>query len=141
MEVKPLSWPEWYVKPSWLGRVMMGMPFVGPDRRAYRLFRQEVQSRPKVCVEYWPKDDVLMRTRVAIDEILVREMRWPVALFLPEDPCDILFFDPLPLMDSARTFLAVGKQLGCDLSQVDLTKCNYLGLVRMLAGIVAGHCP
>jgi hypothetical protein len=47
MKVEPLKWPPSMKLPTDLQRVLMGFPFLGPDKRAYRAFRRQVASRPE----------------------------------------------------------------------------------------------
>jgi hypothetical protein len=42
-----------------------------------------------------------------ICKILEEKMRWPPNRILPEDPLDILLFDPLPYLDAAQALMAI----------------------------------
>ena len=94
VSAKPLRWPDRLARPNAFSRLLWGVPFLGPDARAYSSFRKQVGSRSPSCLSEWRNDTRLLEIRDEIAKILVREMEWPSPFFLPEDPCSILFFDP-----------------------------------------------
>lgn len=112
---------------------MMGMPWVGLDRRLYADFRKTVAARSDRAFSFWPKEDESVTVRQSVLAIIQREMHWPSARFLPDDPCSILFFDPSPNMDSARAVLEIERILG---KQPALERLSELTIGQLVAEIV-----
>jgi len=95
MAVTPLSWPETVQHPTPMQRFLTGLPFLGPDKCAYRHFRREVAARePEDCRSLWTKYMPIISVRDKVLEVLEDTMRWRSRNFIPADPIDILLFHP-----------------------------------------------
>jgi len=128
----PFSWPESMKKPTASQKVFMGMPIIGIDRRTYSEFRKQQKQRDQECLEVWPADTKLCSTREAISGILMEEMNWPNALFHPHDPCGVLFFDPLPCLDSSRALMKIEDHFDVSLEDVDIEKLTFQEVVGVI---------
>jgi len=109
--VQPLSWPESIRHPTALHKFLMGFPLLGPDKLAYRRFREEVATRPDDCLALWKEDERTLNVRDRVFDILEKDMRWKSRKFIPADTCDILFFDPGILYkgeDAGLAFMRIG---------------------------------
>ena len=112
MAVKPLSWPDSIRRPSGLQKFLTGMPLIGPDRVAYRALRREVADRPEDCLALWKQDEQTISTRDAMIDILQKAVSWKSRKFIPDDPCEILFWDPFDGMDLLDAVYRMEKRFG-----------------------------
>jgi hypothetical protein len=67
-----LAWPDWFLSPGILGRFLIDLPFVGVAARLRRHVSRTLSNRPATCLDLF----------------------WPNQLYIPHDPCGLLFFDP-----------------------------------------------
>lgn len=82
--VLPLSWPE--PGPPWKLHLIS---------RAFTGIRNQLLQRDAACLhlrEAIPRID--MKLVRDVSEIIREYMFWPIELFIPDDPCEILFHDP-----------------------------------------------
>ena len=137
MAIEPLSLPESVRHPTRLGKFLMGFPFLGPDRLAWRRFRREVGRRADDCMTLWKNDEQTRRVRDEITRILGRALHWGRASrkFIPEDPCEILFFVPWDWdgMDHAEVLLNMEDEYGVELHGDTLSGMTLGEFVEMIA--------
>ena len=137
--VDALAWPPSMRSPTDLQKVLMGFPFFGPDHRAYREFRRQVAARPDTCLSLWKQEADVLQARDRLFNILLDEMEWGIARFVPTDPCDILLFDPSLDLKSVSAINRIEELLGREI-EVDL-------LIKMTLGdlvddvVTAGRLP
>jgi hypothetical protein len=129
MPVDALRWPRSMSSPTDLQKVLMGFPFFGPDRRAYREFRRQVAARPETCLDLWKQDEATRQARDRLFKLLREEMDWEVPRFVPEDPCQILFFDPSMNLRSGCAMLRIEELLGREIDMDRLIKMTLGDLV------------
>lgn len=68
------------------------------------------------------------RDRIA--KILQQEMEWPNENFLPDDPCDIIFFDPTMDLKAGTAIMGIEDFIGHELNGDSLKKMTFLELVK-----------
>lgn len=133
MGVDPLVWPRSMRSPTDLQKLLMGFPFFGPDRRVYRDFRRQVAARPETCRDLWKRDEATRQARDRLFAILRDEMGWKATRFVPEDPCDIVFFDPSMDLKDVCAFLRIDERFGRTPDASRLMRMNAGELVDELA--------
>jgi hypothetical protein len=131
--MKPLCWPPEWASPSSFQKMMMGMPLFGFDRRLYVQFRRQVAERRRDAIAPWQQGSESLALRESVAAIIQREMRWPNSLFIDEDPCSILFFDPLHHMDSTRAILYIEKAHGRNSILEKISQITFGMLVAALS--------
>lgn len=102
--VLPLSWPE--PGPFWK------LHLISP---AFTGIRDQLLQRDAACLQMWeavPRID--MKLVRDVSGIIREYMFWPNDLFIPDDPCEILFHDPT----------------------VDLRNVEAMGVIEDRAGVV-----
>jgi len=127
----PLQWPEGLRQPKKIVRVFYGMPLIGPDIRAYRRFRRQVAHRSPECLREWDDQNVGQACRNAIFDVLVEDMEWPKPLFLPSDPCSILFYDPTIDVKLGVALSKVESMVGRTINSAELGQMLLGDLVKM----------
>lgn len=90
MAVEALSWPFEWGKLSRLDRFLLGVPFIGAQAKAKRPLNARLARRTPACLELW---GARRADAEKFSRVLARELAWPNALFIPEDPFDILCWD------------------------------------------------
>jgi len=128
----PFAWPEYCKNPSDFAKAMVGMPFICIYKRAYRQFRKEQKERGDIDPAIWASDELECWIRGIVDDILVNEMEWVNTRFLPDDPCDILFFDPTMDLLAAGALMAIQSRFRIDISITDLSRLTYIQLVEFI---------
>lgn len=129
-ELPPMCWPENCKSP--LGRVLNGIPFIGPDRRAFKMFRKLIRLRPENCTNYWPNDPTISEIRDRLIEIIASDMDWRCNKFLPGDPCDILFQEEPLEFASGVCICRIEDEFSLTLPIEDLDKWTLLQLVTYI---------
>jgi len=133
--ILPLAWPEELRHPSTIQRFLMGVPFLGPDRCAYRTLRKQVASRPQECLTLWPQDEQAVLVRDKILDLLEMNMKWGSRKFIPDDPCDILFFRPTVLCQGEEAMFAfweIGEWFGSEKVSGLLPEFRHMSLGDMV---------
>ncbi len=59
------------------------------------------------CLEVWGRDPERLRVRDTVSGIIQEYLFWPNRVYLPEDPCEILFFDPTVDLRNAEAWLVL----------------------------------
>lgn len=115
---KPLSWcVDWkHLKP--MEQMMMWFPVIGTQRRIYvDLIRQLSirDSEDQAAWESYPQETRDLAGKVS--RILIEQFGWPEnAIFLPDDPADIVFWDRTGDLAGVEAIMAVEKAVGKKMS-------------------------
>jgi len=91
MSVAALSWPFDWGRLSKLDRFLLGMPLIGAQAKAKRHIDAQLRGRTPECLRLWSPERVDLARRLS--DILAFQFRWPNALFIPDDPLQILCWD------------------------------------------------
>jgi hypothetical protein len=85
----PLALPRWYkrVEHGFLSDV----PIIGAHARLHREVCAQLRHRRPRCLVEW-RDPIRLAALVSVAPIVKEYGRWPNTLFLPNDPCDLLFW-------------------------------------------------
>ena len=113
---RPLRWPIEMLRPTENQRFLMGIPFVGIDKRARRQLVRQLKDRGPECMRLWPDDPKVRRALQIISPVIKFEFDWPNTYFVPDDLCSILFWaEPL------RGWELLHERLGQATLQLDKT--------------------
>ncbi len=110
-ETQRLSWPPGFADRSQVKRFFQDMPIIGINKRAHRHICAQLDSRCAACLRAWGDDPEVLRLLLVVAPLVREYMRWPSAHFMPDDPCDILFFDPTMELRSAEAMMSIGDAL------------------------------
>jgi hypothetical protein len=89
-----LAWPDWFLSPGILGRFLIDLPFVGVAARLRRHVSRTLSNRPATCLDLWGRDPYRLSVRDTVSSLIQEYFFWPNQLYIPHDPCGLLFFDP-----------------------------------------------
>jgi len=92
--IPPLIWPQAMRMPTDLQKMLMGIPFLGVDWRAYRAFRKQVKMRSENTLFLWENVQVDPALRDQVLVIIQKNMRWKSRGFIPEDSLEALLLPP-----------------------------------------------
>jgi len=90
--VKLLTWCVDWQNLTSKEKFLMGMPFIGPDSKAYKDIRYQLSKRSDTDLQEWdiyPKEISKLAKRII--ELYKKKGVWPNPIFLPQDPADIAF--------------------------------------------------
>lgn len=93
-QCRPLNWPDIWINQSLWGELSVGLPLVGLDKRVLRILHRQLSIRPSEALALWKNDPALMECRDRVSSLLQEYFYWPNNHFIPDDPCEILFWDP-----------------------------------------------
>jgi hypothetical protein len=110
--MKPLCWPPEWSAPSPMQKFLIGVPFIGLDKRLFSQFRRQLSHRDKSVLSQWESDQQIISVRDSVSQIIAKILHWPNSYFIPDDLCSILFFDPTPNLDSARAIMDIENKYG-----------------------------
>ncbi len=91
---KPLRWPDIFLKRTPLGSFFADVPGIGLYARTYRHVCRQLRERSASVLKAWGDDPVIHRCLSCVSPVVMKYFRWPNAIFMPDDPCAILFWDP-----------------------------------------------
>jgi len=107
----------------------MGMPLIGPDRQAYKLFRKQISERPSSYIDAWSDNAYIIPLRNELAACIVKPMDWPCDKFLPNDPCDIIFFDDYLEFSSGCCLVDIEKKYKLCIPVGELSKWTFLEFI------------
>jgi len=110
--VTPLCWPAAWLAPTPTQKFFMKFPIIGLDRRLFRSFRRQLAMRSREALTLWGDDPGIIAIRDQISAIIARDFYWPNRNFIPDDPCSVVMFNPLPLADTPRVIKYIESQVG-----------------------------
>ena len=114
----PLKWGvDWNNLPP-MQRFFMWMPLVGPQRRIYRDLIGQLDARPE-NVDAWEELEPEVRDAARrITRILKDHLGWPEsAVFFPQDPADIPFWDRTGDLADTEAIMAIEKDFKVEMPE------------------------
>ena len=91
---KPLTWPEKSASRGPVRRFFEGFPWVTQVARTRRDLRRQLNRRsPSEVLEAWGEDPDTIKCLAYVASVIDKWMEWGSILFIPSDPCEILFWD------------------------------------------------
>lgn len=136
-EPVPFTWPHDCESLWW--RVLNGIPFLGPDIRALKKFRQQILTRDETYLNSWSSDLGVLEIRDKLIEMIVGDMEWPCGRFLPLDPCDIIFFETGLDFSSGICISRIEKHFSVEIPISELKNWTFLQLVLFIKDQGAGQ--
>lgn len=109
--IPPLRWPEWYLNASQTQRFLADVPFVGLYARVRRYVWKELAKRSYRSIEQWGGSIRRHRCVCVVSPIVMEHLRWPNSFFVPNDLCELLFWDPGPDLLSVEALCCIEKSL------------------------------
>lgn len=91
--VKPLAWPPNWRETIKRKRILLGIPVVGPQEKAFAHISKQLSERDPKCLVAWGSDCRRQQLAMSCSKILKSEFGWPNAHFLPTDPFEIICWD------------------------------------------------
>lgn len=89
-------------------RFFLGAPFVGTERRIHKFICDQLRSRDETCLDGWGSEGDRREFALRCCALIRRALEWPNALFIPEDPVEILAWDRRSVViDEFRTAVLV----------------------------------
>lgn len=137
MKTKPLYWPIDWTELSLWDRLFMWNPIFGKARRIHQDLVQQLNARSKSDLCEWDKySKEIQNIASGVSSILEDMLGWPTeAIFLPEDPADIPFWDSTGDLDSVEAVIDVEKYLKIQMPDdfwEDLSGQTYAQLLQKL---------
>lgn len=108
--MRPLNFPKYWLEPTSIQRILRGLPLIGVDRRAYRSICAQLLSRSPSVWCLWPEDLVITAKEIA--GVVEEYFRWPNPYYIPDDPCEVLFWDPTMEMRFEEASLVLSDKFG-----------------------------
>lgn len=128
IEVEPLKWPEYWVHPTRVQRLLIGVPIIGIDKRARTDIRKQLSTRSAQVFQAWPSP--VSPVYQQLSDVLMRELDWPNPFFIPADPCEILFWDPSFEMRCETVMHWIETQFGSAAFPDNYLQLSYGNLVQ-----------
>ncbi len=98
-ELDPLRWPVYWSHPSIASTFFRDLPVIGINARAKKELNAVLACRtPDAHRAAWLHYAVEYDAIISISTIIKQWLNWYNALFIPEDPCQIIFWDPSKAM-------------------------------------------
>lgn len=109
--IAPLQWPAWYLNANQSQRFLADIPFVGLYARVRRYVRREIANRSYRTMELWGTDIRRNRCVCIVSSIVMECLNWPNSFFVPDDLCELLFWDRSPELLSVEALCRIEKML------------------------------
>jgi len=119
--------------------MFMDFPHFGIYAKARGDINNQLSQRSINCFRMWGSSIERFYILCFMAPIMMEYFAWINCFFIPEDPCDVLFFDPSTemLKEEAISKIIAGLKLSDDIPLVDLHKITYGDLVdRLSANLV-----
>jgi hypothetical protein len=97
---KPLEFPNEWLKQSQWGKISIGLPIIGLDRIVWKKLQKELLKRDVSALRVWPRNDRMLKIRDIVCGLVEEYFCWQNSYFLPDDPCEIVFFRPYSVSDN-----------------------------------------
>ena len=94
MGIAPLQWPEFYHRATKVQRFLADMPIVGMYFRIRKVFRRELKNRTYNALDSWENNPGKLKCISIVSPLIKDYFHWPNCYFIPDDPCEILFWRP-----------------------------------------------
>jgi hypothetical protein len=103
------------------------MPVLGVNARAKRILASILAGRTREeHMRVWSQQGVPYDRLQVVSSIIQQWLHWPNDLFIPEDPCAIVFWHPGFSLDSVGLMLELVEKHDVPLTLVDdLSNLNY----------------
>ena len=92
--IPALTIPEWWYKQNSFQKMLIGFPFIGPERRLKQDLASQLELRLDSAVDRWiefsPVEQAVAKT---ISNIIKNEFSWPINYFIPEDLFGVMLLD------------------------------------------------
>jgi len=100
----------------------MGMPFIGPDTKAYKDIINQLKERSEIDLKEWDNyPEEISKLAKRIIELYKKKNLWPNPIFLPQDPADIAFCLRFDLTDKydllPESMGVVEKNIGVEMEE------------------------
>ena len=92
----PLRWPPYFNPEPGTIACLEALPLIGSAWRTKRFLIAQVSARPWSCLNLWGSDPSVLRTLYVASCCVYTNYAWPSTCFIPDDPCDIIMWDPGP---------------------------------------------
>lgn len=89
---EPLQWPRAWLRPGPLDRLLKHVPLWGLAARTRCELRRQMAARPIESLDVWAPDGRLPYCFVYVSSVIQSYMFWRDIRFVPDDPCEILFW-------------------------------------------------
>lgn len=73
--------------------LLLGIPVIGPQAGAYRDICAQLALRTPECWSLWGTDEARVKAAQFVAKTLGEAVEWPNPVFIPDDPCELLFWD------------------------------------------------
>lgn len=119
---KPLTWCVDWQNLTSKEKFLMGMPFIGPDIKAYKDIKRQLEERSEENLKEWDKyPEEISKLAKQIIDLYKKKNLWPNPLFLPQDPADIAFCLRFDLTDKydllPESMRIVEKDIGIEMDE------------------------
>jgi len=133
----PLQWSVDWNNLSPTDKFMMGFPLIGSQRRIFADILRQLKARPAQEFQAWDELGVEIRDAAArVTKISIEILGWPkTAVFLPEDPADILFCDRSDGLAVVEAIMAVEQYFAVEVPEslcINFSKITFGELIAKL---------
>ena len=108
---QPLEWPPCRRSPSLLQRLCRWW-CLGSDYATWRELRRQLGRRGPESRKCWGRDSLRIRTVADVSTIVADSLEWPNTYFVPNDPCQLIFFDPTPDLLCEEALMRISLEYG-----------------------------
>jgi len=136
--IPPLAWPTKADDLGQLTRLFRDLPMVGADSRAHRAIAKQLRARHIQCLDNWGAQVAIYQVLCVVSPVVKEYGEWPNTLFLPDDPCDILFWDPSMELKTVEAMNVLERDLSIPADIFDdLIQIKYGELISRITHHVA----
>lgn len=110
MKKEALCWPNSFKRATAFQQFFRDVPIIGLDARAHAFICRQLIGRSPDCSRVWDSDARSAKCLKELLRIISDVYCWPNDLFLPEDPCEIVFWCPRNDLKTAEAMMRISEK-------------------------------
>jgi len=139
-KVEPLARSKRWKEPTALDNFLMGMPVIGLQASERKSIIAQLKRRDASCITFWSKDKQRLEIFESISKIIQEYFRHSNRYFIPDDPFEILLWEPPGLPGSnlaiEDALMDLEDKFGISLSEQDCIKMLNMTLGEVVDLII-----
>ena len=101
----PLQWPVQHEESG----VLSDLPLLGSNAVLWRRFRRLAAARDFSAVLLWGDDVITLKVYIIVSAIAISEFAWGPVVFIPDDLCRVVFWNPRWGQEDMDSILMLGR--------------------------------
>ena len=118
---------------------LCGIPLVSREARARKDIKRQLALRDNSVLSAWAPESALLDCHHRVAELIRGYFGWPNTHFLPDDPCELLFYCQESDMIVVEFLCVVDDEFGSDTDAVD--DVYHMKYAEFLECLVNGQRP